>query len=444
MARLAAAYSSLGVGARRARPVDDGQPAPSTGSRTSPSSTSAPSPSPSTPPPRRSRSPTSCGTAAHGSPSSRRRRPRAGSAWSTGWSSWKRTPRRTRRGRPSRRLRPGRGSPTAGWPVRRSGATRRPSSGRGVPCAAADPVTVVYTSGTTGDPKGVSSPTATSCSDGLSLDRFVELPDHAEHICYLPFAHIAERMLGIYLPVLRAAHVYLCADPAQVAATARELHPSQFFGVPRVWEKLAASVRAALARSPTEQRQAVETAGRRGARTRRAPRAGRGAVRGAGGLLRTSQARSPRPAAGRGGLRPSGVDGQRVRPDAHGRRPLLGGLRHRDHGRLGPDRDIGRGHGQQPGRVPARLGRQADRGRWSCARPPDGEIEVRGPTVFERLPAAATAPWTCADRRRGLVPHGRHRASRRGRLPLADRPQEGDDHHLDRARTSHPRWSRTP
>ncbi|WP_181766241.1 AMP-dependent synthetase/ligase [Streptomyces albidus (ex Kaewkla and Franco 2022)] len=126
---------------------------------------------------------------------------------------------------------------------------------------AGDPVTVVYTSGTTGDPKGVVVSHRNVVLNALSLDRAVELPDHAEHICYLPFAHIAERMLGIYLPVFRAAHVYLCADPAQVAASARELHPVEFFGVPRVWEKLAASVRAALAQLPQEQRQAVESAG---------------------------------------------------------------------------------------------------------------------------------------------------------------------------------------
>lgn len=126
---------------------------------------------------------------------------------------------------------------------------------------AEDPVTVVYTSGTTGDPKGVVVSHRNVVLNGLSLDRVVELPDHVEHICYLPFAHIAERMLGIYLPVFRASHVHLCADPAQVAATARELHPAQFFGVPRVWEKLAASVRAALAHLPDERRQAVEKAG---------------------------------------------------------------------------------------------------------------------------------------------------------------------------------------
>ncbi|MFF3612158.1 AMP-dependent synthetase/ligase [Streptomyces sp. NPDC002580] len=123
-----------------------------------------------------------------------------------------------------------------------------------------DPLTVVYTSGTTGEPKGVPITHRKVVLNVLALDRLVELPTHVEHICYLPFAHIAERMLGIYLPVFRAAHVHLCADPAEVAAVARELHPAQFFGVPRVWEKLASAVRAALAGLPGERRTVVEAA----------------------------------------------------------------------------------------------------------------------------------------------------------------------------------------
>ncbi|MET9592561.1 AMP-dependent synthetase/ligase [Streptomyces sp. NPDC006516] len=126
---------------------------------------------------------------------------------------------------------------------------------------AQDPLTVVYTSGTTGDPKAVPITHRSMVVNALALDRVVELPDHVEHICYLPFAHIAERMLGIYLPVFRASHVHLCADTAAVAATARSLHPAQFFGVPRVWEKLAASVRAALATLPEDRRAAIEEAG---------------------------------------------------------------------------------------------------------------------------------------------------------------------------------------
>ncbi|MET9696393.1 long-chain fatty acid--CoA ligase [Streptomyces sp. NPDC006529] len=123
-----------------------------------------------------------------------------------------------------------------------------------------DPLTVVYTSGTTGDPKGVRLSHRNLMLQTVRLDRHTELPEHAEHLCYLPFAHIAERVLGIYLPLLRAAHVRLCADPTAVAGAVRELHPVQFFGVPRVWEKLAASVRAVLARLPAEQQSAIAAA----------------------------------------------------------------------------------------------------------------------------------------------------------------------------------------
>ncbi|MFB0631899.1 long-chain fatty acid--CoA ligase [Streptomyces sp. AB3(2024)] len=123
-----------------------------------------------------------------------------------------------------------------------------------------DPLTVVYTSGTTGDPKGVRLTHRNILLQSVRLDRDTDLPEHAEHLCYLPFAHIAERILGIYLPLLRAAHVRLVADPTAVAAAVRERHPVQFFGVPRVWEKLAAAVKAVLAGLPDEQQRAIEGA----------------------------------------------------------------------------------------------------------------------------------------------------------------------------------------
>ncbi|WP_030560756.1 AMP-dependent synthetase/ligase [Streptomyces aureocirculatus] len=128
-------------------------------------------------------------------------------------------------------------------------------------CAATDPLTVVYTSGTTGDPKGVRMTHRNVIGNGLALDAAIEFQGQAGHICYLPFAHIAERMLGIYLPLLRASEVHMCPDPARVGAMARELRPQEFFGVPRVWEKLAAAVRAALAGLPEERRRVIEDAG---------------------------------------------------------------------------------------------------------------------------------------------------------------------------------------
>lgn len=123
-----------------------------------------------------------------------------------------------------------------------------------------DPLTVVYTSGTSGEPKGVVLTHRQVMANALALDAVVELPPHVEHICYLPFAHIAERMLGIYLPCHRASHVYLCADPTGVAAVVRKVRPAQFFGVPRIWEKLSAGVRGVLTLMPAEQREVIEQA----------------------------------------------------------------------------------------------------------------------------------------------------------------------------------------
>ncbi|WP_181804902.1 AMP-dependent synthetase/ligase [Streptomyces shenzhenensis] len=123
-----------------------------------------------------------------------------------------------------------------------------------------DPLTVVYTSGTTGEPKGVVLTHREVLSNALALDAVVELPPHVEHICYLPFAHIAERMLGIYLPCHRASHVYLCADPKRVGEVVRKVRPAQFFGVPRIWEKLSAAVRAVLSLMPAQQRAVIDRA----------------------------------------------------------------------------------------------------------------------------------------------------------------------------------------
>ena len=123
-----------------------------------------------------------------------------------------------------------------------------------------DPLTVVYTSGTTGDPKGVVVSHHNVLANAVALDAVVELPEHAAHVCYLPLAHIAERMLGLYLPIFRASHVWMCADPLALATVLARVRPPQLFGVPRIWEKLASAVRAGLAQLPEEQSAVVEQA----------------------------------------------------------------------------------------------------------------------------------------------------------------------------------------
>jgi long-chain acyl-CoA synthetase len=122
------------------------------------------------------------------------------------------------------------------------------------------PVTILYTSGTTGDPKGVALSHHNVIYQAVVLEATVTTPDHAPSVAYLPLAHIAERMLGIYNVVYRAGHVHICADPTQVLAALQEVRPTTFFGVPRIWEKMAAALQARMATMPEEQRNGLRQA----------------------------------------------------------------------------------------------------------------------------------------------------------------------------------------
>jgi long-chain acyl-CoA synthetase len=108
------------------------------------------------------------------------------------------------------------------------------------------PVTVLYTSGTTGDPKGVAISHHNVVYQAAVLESTLDIPDHPETVAYLPLAHIAERMLGIYNAVYRAGHVHICPDPTQLLPTMQKVRPVSFFGVPRIWEKMAGGLQAQL------------------------------------------------------------------------------------------------------------------------------------------------------------------------------------------------------
>ena len=130
-----------------------------------------------------------------------------------------------------------------------------------------DPVALLYTSGTTGNPKGVLLTHRSVLYETAAAYRMGVVVPRVRWISYLPLAHIAERVLSIYLPIHAVGHVHFCPDAAQLARVMRDVRPTAFFGVPRVWEKLAAGIRARLAAEPNEikrtaVRQAMQT-GRR-------------------------------------------------------------------------------------------------------------------------------------------------------------------------------------
>ena len=123
-----------------------------------------------------------------------------------------------------------------------------------------DPLALVYTSGTTGDPKGVVLSHRNVIHESLMQDHLVQVPDHPRSVAYLPLAHIAERVLGVYMPICNTGHVTICADQADFLRALQTVRPNGFFGVPRVWEKLAMGLRAKIGQLPPEAAAVVEQA----------------------------------------------------------------------------------------------------------------------------------------------------------------------------------------
>lgn len=114
-----------------------------------------------------------------------------------------------------------------------------------------DTATILYTSGTTGNPKGVVLTHFNVLYEARSTLEAAGLVDQRQvQVSYLPLAHIAERVLGIYGPVMQGSHQYCIADPSLLLATLGEVHPTAFFGVPRVWEKIQTGISAKLAADP--------------------------------------------------------------------------------------------------------------------------------------------------------------------------------------------------
>lgn len=105
-----------------------------------------------------------------------------------------------------------------------------------------DPVALIYTSGTTGVPKGVLLTHRNVIANVEAQDVAAHVPDHFSNVSYLPLAHIAERMTSIYMPIHKAGHVTFCADQNQLLGQLVQVRPTLFFGVPRVWEKIAAGL----------------------------------------------------------------------------------------------------------------------------------------------------------------------------------------------------------
>src|SRR6185437_6852459 len=120
-----------------------------------------------------------------------------------------------------------------------------------------DPLALLYTSGTTGNPKGVLLTHRNILYEMTAAERAGIVVPRVRWVSYLPLAHIAERMFSIYLAIGAVSHVHFCRDAAQLVRVIGQVRPTAFFGVPRVWEKIRAGIQALLAAEPDEGKRAA-------------------------------------------------------------------------------------------------------------------------------------------------------------------------------------------
>ena len=113
-------------------------------------------------------------------------------------------------------------------------------------CKPDDLAILVYTSGTTGKPKG-----AMHLHQGLvftvrGYNTLVAQDERDERMCFLPLCHIAERMGGEYFALYTGAKLNFVENPETIPENVREIAPTVFTAVPRVWEKFYSGVMISL------------------------------------------------------------------------------------------------------------------------------------------------------------------------------------------------------
>jgi long-chain acyl-CoA synthetase len=112
--------------------------------------------------------------------------------------------------------------------------------------SADDLVILVYTSGTTGPPKGAMHANRSVTHQMRHANDFISAREDEDRLIFLPLCHVAERVAGYYISVALGSVMNFAESPETVPDNLREVQPTVFFAVPRIWEKFYSSVTIAL------------------------------------------------------------------------------------------------------------------------------------------------------------------------------------------------------
>ena len=111
---------------------------------------------------------------------------------------------------------------------------------------------ILYTSGTTGDSKGVMLTYGQYDAALAANDAVVNVGENDRIIQFLPVTHIFERGFS-YLGFSEGAHIIINTDPHEIQQSMRETHPTCMSSVPRFWEKVYQAVKEKIERSSSIQ-----------------------------------------------------------------------------------------------------------------------------------------------------------------------------------------------
>ena len=97
---------------------------------------------------------------------------------------------------------------------------------------------LVYTSGTTGPPKGAMISHQNIIVSVVGSVLTLPVGEGEDQVCFLPLCHILERLISVFTPIGLKSTVNFAESPETVFDNLREVSPHVFTAVPRVWEKV--------------------------------------------------------------------------------------------------------------------------------------------------------------------------------------------------------------
>jgi long-chain acyl-CoA synthetase len=121
-----------------------------------------------------------------------------------------------------------------------------------------DTATLVYTSGTTGPPKGTVLTHGNLDWTARAVDSMVGLSPDDRFLSYLPLSHIAERITSHLGQIVSGGETWFAQSLATVPDDLRACRPTIFFAVPRVWQKFHDAILEQVAAKPAPVRVAIE------------------------------------------------------------------------------------------------------------------------------------------------------------------------------------------